>query len=165
MTYPPLVGFVTVTFNTTAETPAAGTPPAPPTCRPNVACAATFAFAAPTPARVSNTRVGDNDTNAPGSATVIDAPVEAEGNRRDSATVPPAVATATGLPATNSAPTATPSTYRKLRAPATVRPLTVGGRQETPEGYSRAPSREEVVARGNGAVRPLCKWAILGSNQ
>src|SRR5665647_201757 len=56
--YPALVAAVTVTFSATADTPEAGTPPRPVTCRCTVPPAATTPLAAPTPARVSNKRVG-----------------------------------------------------------------------------------------------------------
>ena len=133
--YPPLVGFVTVRFTTTAETPDAGTPPAPAICRRTTPYPATAAFTAPTPARVSNTRAGDNDTNAPGSvtATEVDALFEVECGVRGGATAPPAVAAATGLAATSSSPTATPSTDRKLRARATAHPSP----SEIPSGIAR----------------------------
>src|SRR5665648_863191 len=73
VTYPALVGAVTVTFNTTADTPEAGTPPRPATCNATVLPATTGAFGAPTPARVSNNRDGDNDVNPPGMLTAADA--------------------------------------------------------------------------------------------
>ena len=49
-----------------AETPVAGTPPRPVTCRPTVPDAVTFALGAPLPTRVSRTRAGSKLTNAPG---------------------------------------------------------------------------------------------------
>src|SRR5664279_1198592 len=69
VTYPGLAGPVTVTFTTTADTPAAGTPPRPVTCRCSVPCAATAAFGAPTPVRVSNNRAGVSDVTPPGMVT------------------------------------------------------------------------------------------------
>ena len=71
VTYPALVGAVTVTFSTTAETPVAGTPPRPATCRCTVPLAGTATAAAPTPMRVSNNRAGANEPNAP---AVVGAP-------------------------------------------------------------------------------------------
>src|SRR5450631_3074315 len=67
---PGLVGAVTVTFNTTADTPELGTPPIPATCRCTVPPAATAAFGAPSPVRVSNTRDGASDPNVPSSVGV-----------------------------------------------------------------------------------------------
>src|SRR5674476_235894 len=66
VTYPGPAGSVTVTFNTTAETPLAGTPPRPVTCRCTTPRAGTATGAAPTPVRVSNNRDGSKDPNAPG---------------------------------------------------------------------------------------------------
>ncbi len=63
--YPAAAGAVTVTFTTTTPAPEAGTPPRPVTCTLSVPCAATDAFGAPVPTRVSNTRTGGNDTNVP----------------------------------------------------------------------------------------------------
>ncbi len=57
---------VTVVFNTTAATPEVGTPPRPVTCNPTVPHAGTGPRY-PVPSRESNTRAGDNDTNAPAS--------------------------------------------------------------------------------------------------
>src|SRR5665648_998083 len=71
--YPGLVGAVTVTFNTTADTPDAGTPPRPVTCNATGPPATTGAFGAPSPARVSSSRDGDNDVNPPGMLTAADA--------------------------------------------------------------------------------------------
>src|ERR1035437_8065902 len=65
-THPGAVGSVTVTLATTADTPVAGTPARPATCRTRSAPAATGATAAPLPVRVSSTRAGDTVANAPG---------------------------------------------------------------------------------------------------
>src|SRR6185436_13969377 len=61
---PAWVGAVTVTFSTTADTPA-GTPPRPVTCNDTVPNGATAAWTAPTPVRVSNSRDGDREPYAP----------------------------------------------------------------------------------------------------
>src|SRR5215510_11827834 len=53
------VGFVTVTFSTTAVAPT-GTPPRPVTCKSNDAPPPNGATGAPFPDRVSNTRAGTN---------------------------------------------------------------------------------------------------------
>src|ERR1700710_1714228 len=65
VTYPPADGDVAVTFNTTADTPLAGTPPRPSTVTDTVPCPAPAASAPPTPERVSITRAGANGPNAP----------------------------------------------------------------------------------------------------
>src|SRR5674476_985625 len=65
-THPGAVGSVAVTLATTADTPVAGTPARPATCRTRSAPAATGATAAPLPVRVSSTRAGDTVANAPG---------------------------------------------------------------------------------------------------
>src|SRR5665648_737578 len=65
VTYPKLVGAVTVTLSTTAETPEAGTPPRPVTCNATVPPVPTGAVGAPTPIQVSSNRDGANDPNAP----------------------------------------------------------------------------------------------------
>src|ERR1700722_5508395 len=70
---PNACGWVTVTFRTTAATLLAGTPPRPVTCKPNVPCAATGPATAPTPVRVSNSRDGVSDTNAPSAVAVAPA--------------------------------------------------------------------------------------------
>src|SRR4051812_17248583 len=61
----------TVTFNTTADTPDAGTPPSPVTCNDTTPPGA-MAPACPTPrpTRVSNNRAGANDTNPPSARLV-----------------------------------------------------------------------------------------------
>ncbi|CCH80024.1 hypothetical protein BN12_70040 [Nostocoides japonicum T1-X7] len=63
MTYPDWAGAVTVTFNTTAATPADGTPPRPVTRSAVVDLAFTEPTGAPLPVRVSNSRAGVNATN------------------------------------------------------------------------------------------------------
>ena len=64
-THPVAVGWVTVTLTTTADTPVAGTPPRPVICTATSAPAATGAAAAPSPVRVSRTRLGATVTNVP----------------------------------------------------------------------------------------------------
>src|SRR5215468_6139587 len=54
------VGAVTVRFNTTDETPVAGTPPRPVTCSRRTRPAPRAALGAPLPVRVSRIRVGVN---------------------------------------------------------------------------------------------------------
>src|SRR5450631_581227 len=66
VTNPVPAGWVTVTFNATDETPEAGTPPAPVTCRCTVPRAGTAPAGAPVPFRVSSNRAGASDPNAPG---------------------------------------------------------------------------------------------------
>ncbi len=69
VTNPGAVGPVTVTFNTTAPTPPAGTPPRPATVRstaappPRAPPPANVASTVDAPARVSNNRAGCNDVN------------------------------------------------------------------------------------------------------
>src|SRR5436190_21970215 len=58
VTNPNEVGSLTVTLSTTAATPEEGTPPCPVTWRLTVPFAATGAWGAPTPSRVSNNRYG-----------------------------------------------------------------------------------------------------------
>src|ERR1035437_7818548 len=70
-TQPGAAGWVTVRFTTTADTPAAGTPPRPETCSTSPPPCPTGAAEAPMPVRVSSTRAGDTVTNAPG---VVGAP-------------------------------------------------------------------------------------------
>ena len=66
---PALVGAVTVTFNTTADTPEFGTPSRPATVRCTVPPGATAAFGAPSPVRVSNNRNGTSEVKPPGVVT------------------------------------------------------------------------------------------------
>src|SRR5215472_6161058 len=56
---------VAVTFRTTAETPEAGTPPRPVTCRVSVCAGPTAAMGAPLPMRVSSRREGERALNIP----------------------------------------------------------------------------------------------------
>src|SRR5664280_329967 len=92
VTYPPPVGAVTVTFNTTAATPEAGTPPRPATCRCTVPPAGTAALAAPTPARVSNNRAGASDANPPAADTAAAAAAGARAEALTGAKTPNAPA-------------------------------------------------------------------------
>src|SRR5947209_17964657 len=55
---PGALGWVTVTVKATAETPVAGTPPRPVTCRFRVAPGPIAAAGAPVPSRVSRMRAG-----------------------------------------------------------------------------------------------------------
>src|SRR5450631_4291932 len=64
--YPGLVGAVTVTFSTTADTPETGTPPRPSTGRCTEPPDATAALGAPTPLRVSSNRDGASDPKPAG---------------------------------------------------------------------------------------------------
>jgi hypothetical protein len=66
-----LAGAVTVTFNTTTDTPEAGTPPLPVTCNATVRPAATATFGAPSPMRVSNNRDEASDVNPPAVTTPV----------------------------------------------------------------------------------------------
>ncbi len=70
VTYPPAcVPASTVTFNATAPTPDAGTPPAPSTVRETVAPPAIGPVVPPVPTLVSMTRAGVNATMPPPTAT------------------------------------------------------------------------------------------------
>src|SRR5262249_4190612 len=61
---------VIVTFNTTADTPAVGTPPAPAATKVTTASAPGFPARVPTPERVSRTRVGVTGWNLDGPESV-----------------------------------------------------------------------------------------------
>src|ERR1035441_4394391 len=68
VTKPLAVGWVTVTFNTTAPTPDAGTPPAPSTDKSTELPAPTGPAGPPVPLRVSRIRAGVNGVRPPAAA-------------------------------------------------------------------------------------------------